>query len=377
MNSVQRTEGQDTPRQMVERLEEYTVVDVDVHEFDIDPNIYAEYIDDQWTHRVEHTARTDEPLTQAFGATVPYDVNPENEADTVYGLSEDVSPLTPEGMLAFMDAFNTDYALLHGHMATAFCTLPDDRYAAALSRAYNDYMLDRWLDEDDGLKCEIRVHPDAPDLAAQEIHRLADEEDMVGIHMDMTVDRLFGHDQYEPIWEAAHSEGLPVSFHPGTSSPAWTPEVAGGVPLSTPEYIVGLNQIAMAHIASLVMQGIPEKYPGLDFVAVEHGISWIPWLMGRLDKNYERRKHELHDLERPPSEYLRDQFYFGTQPMEDVAGPGTLVKIIEMLGEDMLMYSTDFPHYDFDFPSMLTIPELSTDVERKIFGENALAVFDF
>ncbi len=377
MSSVEETRGQRGLDELVERLEDYTVVDVDVHEFDIDPNTYAEYVDDRWVDRVRHTARTDEPLTQAFGATVPYDVNPENESDTVYGLPADVTPLTPDGIMAFMDAFNTDYSLLHGHMATGFCTIPDGEYAAALCRAYNDYMLDEWLDEGEGLKCEIRVNPDSPDRAAEEIHRLADEDDMVGVHMDITVDRPFGHDQYEPIWAAAERAGLPITFHPGTSSPAWTPEVAGGVPLSTPEYIVGLNNAPMAHLASLIMAGVPERHPDLEFVSLEHGISWIPWLQGRLDKNYERRQHELQDLSKPPSEYLRDQFYFGTQPMEDVAGPARLVEIIEMLGPDMLMYSTDFPHYDFDFPSMLTIPELDAEAERKIFGGNALDVFDF
>jgi predicted TIM-barrel fold metal-dependent hydrolase len=111
---------------------------------------------------------------------------------------------------------------------------------------------------------------------------------------------------------------------------------------------------------------------------LEQGITWVPWLEARLDKTYERRKHAMPWLDKKPSEYLHENFYFGTQPIENTAGTRNLTKIFEMMdAENMLIYTSDFPHYDFDYPSVLTIPQTSEEANRKIFGQNAFDIMDF
>lgn len=371
--TVTETTGLETPDEAIKRMKEYTVVDSDVHEININIEKYVKYMEEPWKSRMEHIARTDEPLAGSIAGTFPHDLDP-----TPHGLGEDVKTTTPEGLRAFMDRFHTDYILLHGHLFEAVCNVPDRGFAAAMCSAYNDYVLDAYLDEHDGFKSSIRIAGQAPTRSAEEIHRLADEDDMVSIHMPAPINGLLGNPEYDPIFEAAAEEDLPIDYHPSMSNPPWSNRHGHAMsPNNTAGYTIVGNQALMAHIPSLVFGGVPESYPDLNHIFLEGGITWLPWLMGRMDANYKRRNHEFPRLSKKPSEYIQDNFFFGTQPLEEVAGAGNLRKIIEMIdGKNNLLYTSDFPHFDFDFPSILTVPKLPEETERRIFGQNAMGIMD-
>jgi predicted TIM-barrel fold metal-dependent hydrolase len=372
--AIKETSGQEQSRRSIKRLDDYTVVDADVHE--IMPDVLKrgaleQYLEEPYKSRYRQIKRTDEPLAGTTGSTQPHDIDP-----TPHGLGDDVSPTSAEGLEGFMERFNSDYIVMHGHGATGANTQPDKEFAQALSSAYNDYMLDNILDEYEGFKSGIHIAPEAGDAAAEEIHRLADEDDMVSVYVMAAPNGLFGGKEFEPIYEAANEEGIPIDYHPSQSLMPWSGLWGGPNLYSTAEFMGVYGHHLISHIPSLIFNGIPEKYPNVDHVFLEQGLAWIPWAMGRMDKNYERRKHEFPHLERKPSEYLREHFFFGTQPMEDVAGPGFLAELFDMIGaEDMVMYSTDFPHFDFDYPAPQAIPRLDDDVERAIFSENAREVY--
>jgi predicted TIM-barrel fold metal-dependent hydrolase len=372
MSTVEETEGLSTAEEVVRRLDRYTVVDVDVHEITVDTEKFAKHMEEPWQRRIKSLGKSDEPLASSIVGTFDFDLDP-----TPHGLGDDVKTTTPEGMRAFMDRFNTDYILIHGHQMEAVANVPEREYAHALCKAHNELLLDEFLSKDEGFKGSIFVAPQAPRLAVDEIHRLADEEDMVNVHLSASPNGLLGDAMYHPIYEACEEEGLAIAYHPGYPNPPWSGTFGGPFLESTAQAYPALGQHMLAHIPSLIFQGIPEKYPGVEHVFLEQGITWIPWMMGRMDKTYEQRKHELPWLEKKPSEYLRECFHFGTQPLEETAGVGNMLKIFEMIdAKNTLMYSTDFPHFDFDFPSVLTIPDLPEETERAIFGENAMRVFD-
>ena len=71
----------------------------------------------------------------------------------------------------------------------------------------------------------------------------------------------------------------------------------------------------MWHLISLVCNGVPERFPDLEFVFQEPGFEWVPWMMWRLDDHYLQNSQDLPMLTKRPSEYIRDQFYFTTQPL--------------------------------------------------------------
>ena len=79
---------------------------------------------------------------------------------------------------------------------------------------------------------------------------------------------------------------------------------------------------------------------------IEAGYTWAPALGWRMDKHWERMRKEVPHLKRPPSEYLREHFWFTTQPIEEPDDPAHLVEMFDWIGWDRMLFSTDYPHWD-------------------------------
>jgi predicted TIM-barrel fold metal-dependent hydrolase len=109
---------------------------------------------------------------------------------------------------------------------------------------------------------------------------------------------------------------------------------------------------------------------------VESGLAWVPFMMQRFDNEYMMRSSEAPALKRKPSEYMRDM-YFSSQPME-MADMAALEQTFRMINaETQLLYSSDYPHWDFDLPSTIyDLPFLTEPAKRNILGGNAMKVFN-
>ncbi|MEF8822280.1 MAG: amidohydrolase family protein, partial [Halovenus sp.] len=137
---------------------------------------------------------------------------------------------------------------------------------------------------------------------------------------------------------------------------------------------------AMWNLTTMLFRGVPERFPDLKFVFQEAGIGWIPYTLWRLDDHYLELSDEIPALDRLPSEYVHEQFYFTTQPLGHTArNPEHLAMAIEMAGPDNLMYSSDLPHPDFDPPEEL-FDRINGHFDREtvagIMGETACEVYD-
>ena len=104
---------------------------------------------------------------------------------------------------------------------------------------------------------------------------------------------------------------------------------------------------------------------------------WIPWMIHRLDSEYNMRRSEAPLLKRLPSEYIKD-FYFTSQPLEQPMSTKDREAAFRMIGaEDHLLYASDYPHWDMDVPSVIyDLPFLSMTAKKKILGENAAKLFN-
>jgi predicted TIM-barrel fold metal-dependent hydrolase len=129
-------------------------------------------------------------------------------------------------------------------------------------------------------------------------------------------------------------------------------------------------------LTSVVVQGIPEKFPDLDIAFLESGIFYVPMIMHRLDAEYMKRPSEAPILEQRPSEYIKD-FYFGTQPLENPENEQYLEWTIEMMGgPDNLLFATDYPHWDYDPPEVIeNLSFLSESEKDAVLGGNAEEVY--
>ncbi|WP_231588015.1 amidohydrolase family protein [Halostagnicola sp. A56] len=135
----------------------------------------------------------------------------------------------------------------------------------------------------------------------------------------------------------------------------------------------------MLTLTSLIVNGTPEKFPGLNFIMLEAGLGWVPYMMYRLNKECSIRRAEVPLLEKSPEEYIRDQFSFATQPIGEPNNQVHMEQIIDMVGPESLLFASDYPHWDFDHPDALD-KHLQSNVpkegRKKVLSGNAAELFD-
>lgn len=119
--------------------------------------------------------------------------------------------------------------------------------------------------------------------------------------------------------------------------------------------------VFQSHIISMVCSGVFERYPGVKFVGIESGFAWMPSLMWRLDKQWRRLGSEMPHVKRLPSDIIRDHIRLTTQPMEEPEKYAHLLQNIAHFGSDeMLLYSFEYPHWDYDAPTGQFVPPCLT-----------------
>jgi predicted TIM-barrel fold metal-dependent hydrolase len=244
-------------------------------------------------------------------------------------------------------------------------------------RAFNDMTVDRFARGDGTYYAKLYVFGDHPEESAAEIRRHGDNDGVVGAMItDVGPTFPMGHKSYEPIYEAAEEHDLPIILHSTTGIVAGFP-VAGMQPTNFAEFHTLAHTIPkMWHANSLIQRGVPEKYD-VDFGFWEGGLSWIPALAERLDREYLERSSEFAELSKLPSKYL-SEFYYGTQPLpEEATEMVSVAGLIERADlEDQVVYCSDRPHQDFDAPAAVENVEGLTEAQKtKIFEDNARELF--
>jgi predicted TIM-barrel fold metal-dependent hydrolase len=247
-------------------------------------------------------------------------------------------------------------------------------YAAALSSAVNDWQLHDWVEKEPRLRAGVVVPQEHAEYAAREIDKRAQHPAYKQVIISPKSSEPLGRRKYWPIYEAAARNGLPIGLHPAA--------VGGGNPSSgtgwgtfymQEHYTFGTTQ--ETNVMSMVLEGVFEQFPDLKVVLIESGFSWAPALGWRMDKHWERMRKEVPHLKRPPSEYLRDHFWYCTQPIEEPEKPEQIVDFIDWLGWDRIMFSSDYPHWDFDDPRFALKFKMSEKQRSMIYKDNAKAVY--
>ena len=186
---------------------------------------------------------------------------------------------------------------------------------------------------------------------------------------------------WDPVWEACSAASLPVHFHIGAS--LTTMNYFGTYPWDSHDddtkLAIGGTLLFIGNarvVVNIICSGMLDRFPELKIVSVESGTGWIPFILEALDyemsENAPQAKAALSLL---PSEYFKRQIY-ATTWFERT----NLATLIDSVGEDNIMFETDFPHPTCLYPDPLrtaevNMRELSTAVQRKILGENAAALY--
>jgi predicted TIM-barrel fold metal-dependent hydrolase len=268
-----------------------------------------------------------------------------------------------------LDEYNVEYGILTGWLNASALQSGWPEFKTALMSAYNDWELENWVERDDRLMGSIHVNSWDAEGAAREIERLGDHPRMVQVMMYM-YDQPFGDPRYHPIYEAAERHNLVVGMHHSENTPT-----ALGFHRYFVEWHTLVPQAFMSQAISLVFNGVFDKYPGLKVNLIEGGFSFVPHLMWHADQQYRELRNEVPWIKRLPSEIMRDHLRFATQPIEEFTAE-ELMRIFDQMGTDeMVCFSTDYPHWDFDSPLEALPQGMPEDVLKKIYYDNARATY--
>ncbi len=273
-----------------------------------------------------------------------------------------------------LDRWPIRFGLL-SHNSGNISGIPDPDYAAALCRATNDACLDFWIPTDERWRMTVCVPLQNPQAAAEEIDRLAGHPNVVAVGIFATAHRIpLGHRYYYPIYEAASRHNLPLHLHPSTTSViASVATLPSGLAANYLQSHAALPLFYQSDLISLLYEGVFERFPELKVMLVEGGVSWLGPLLWRLDKEFKNLRHEAPRLKRLPSAYARDHIRLTTQPIEEPAKVDHLVQLFNIIDADTtVMYASDYPHYDYDPPTVLP-KKLGETTLRRIFHDNACA----
>ena len=352
-------------------LSELLIVDADVHVHE-SPGALAPYCDPPWDVALRTIADVPERYLDIPGFSPGGDGTLTARFPTSHEATRMVH--TPEQMVSELSEIGVDLAVLFPDHLLKLAVLPQADYAAALARAYNAWLIEEWTSRHPSLLAAIVACPQDPEDAAREIERHADRA--VAVYLPCAgLDPLWGHRSYDPIYDAAQNADLPVLLHAVTvTSPAF-PFNNHGFDTEFARHSTSHTFSIMANVISMVSTGVVVRFPRLRIGVTEAGISWMPFLCNRLDKEYLERRREVPFLTERPSHYVK-QIYVATQPIEEPERLRDIVTLMELYdGDDTTVFASDWPHHDFDHPMKLDMVPLSGEQRAKVFGENSLTLF--
>ena len=272
-----------------------------------------------------------------------------------------------------MDALGLDYQIVFPTPMLSLGMHPQDELEAALGGAYNKWLVERILPEDDRLKGLLYLPFNTPEACVEQVERYAGNDRVIGYTVCSTRNKPVHHNAYMKLYALMEETGKPFAFHSGFN---WNDPSFLQLNRFISMHALSFVHYNLIHMTNWIINGLPERFPKLKVMWVESGLAWIPYLMQRLDHEYQMRSCEAPLLKRLPSEYMRDMFYT-SQPMEKT-NPKLLQATMEAFNaETQLLYASDWPHWDFDAPSTITtLPFLSEQAKRNILGLNAARAFN-
>jgi predicted TIM-barrel fold metal-dependent hydrolase len=345
-------------------------------EWDEENKEQAWYIGDQYINSVG--------ITATAGYKDPYPAHPATYEEAHPG-SYDAN-----ARLEYMDELGIWAMVLYPNVGgfgnQVFGRLGDDEAKLACVRAYNDFLID-WSSADSRRLLPVMTLPywDV-DASVKEIERSAKaghrgvlftgEPQSFGLP-------LLGHRHWDPIWAAAQDANLPVSFHIGSGDfgDEFTDDrvAVEGYAATCARAGATMFMGNGAHVLDLLFSGVLERFPKLRFVSVESGVGWLPFLLESADYQFKAMAvaEARSDFKMLPSEYFKRQIYACCW-FETITSDA----ILDRVGEDNIMFETDFPHptsiYGDEVQQTIDakLGTLSERVRRKVVWENAARLYE-
>ncbi len=375
----------------------FRVLDSDIHTME-PAGLYLKHMDGRWGDRIPR-AQGPRPETGIYtyvtAAGKPVRTPPpemRGRRPAYRGISDDprVVPLqfqeacardfVPPSMLQAMETEGVDIAVMFRTYPLISDETLEPEYAIALAQAWNNWAAEYASADRQRLKVAAILPLHDPQLAAREARRAVSTLGAAALCIQPEpINGKVVHDPaFDPIWAEAQDLDVPVCIHP-TGAPN-QPSVGNRFLPYTPPALWGAmtqpleNQLALASFCS---GGILERFPRLRVAFLEGNCSWLPWLLYRLDdrRKGKGRYETAIKLSLMPSEYFRRQCFCSMDVDEEPAA-----EVVRQLGDDCLLFSTDWPHSDAAYPhateTFLALEGLTGMSRRKILWDNAARLYN-
>lgn len=283
----------------------------------------------------------------------------------------------PKARLADMDLDGVwaqinfpDFSRFAGHR---FIACKDRTLANLCIEAYNDFVRDEWCATDPERLLPLGLVPlwDV-ERAAAEVRRMAasgfravafsENPTVLGLPSVYT-------DHWDPLWQAVDETGLVVCLHVGSSSKLL--KSSEDAPFcSVLPYVGGNSMIACT---DWMLSGLLDRFPSIRVAFSEGGAGWVPYLLEQAEDTYHAYRHEIPS-ERPPREVFAEHMYVCILRDE------TALAAIDVIGEEKIMWESDYPHDSTSFPHSRSrleesLREIPVEIARKVAETNARRVF--
>ena len=339
-------------------------IDCDVHPTVPSMKVLLPYLDEHWQEAmVEREVNLE---SQSYPPNAPLTARPDWR-------DRDGRAATAPGPLCevVLDRWRAEHAILNCLYGVQLVMNED--MAVALARALNDWIAAEWLDRDARLRASIVLPLQSVERAVDEIERRARDPRFVQVLVLAMGEVPLGRRQLWPIYAAAERHNLPLAIHAGSAyrhpvtSLGWTSH-----------YIEDYSAQSLgfqSQIASLVTEGVFQKFPRLTVVLLESGVTWLPAFVWRLAKFWRGVRSEVPWVDRSPAEIVRDHVRLTVQPLDAPADQAMITRVIEHLRSDaMLLYASDYPHWQFDGDDVMPAG-LPAGIRRKLMVDNPLATY--
>ena len=283
----------------------------------------------------------------------------------------------PEDRIRDMDLDGIDISVSYGGtIALGIPGLEDGEYAAAMARAFNNWLSRYCNAYPERLKGVAAVPWQHPEAAVKEVRRAVSELGLVAVTVPCHVhERPLSSEEFMPIYAEIERQGAALCVHGTVGLPNLMPAGADRHGKFFFGNLLGFPQETMQAVATIVCEGIFDRFPTLRIGFMEGGASWLPYLTQRMDDHFEIMGDQV-GATRMPSEYVKsDRFFISADPEEE-----GLPHVMDYIGEERVVYLSDYWHYDAKFPGSVSgvkAREDMTERQKRLFlGENALRLYD-
>ncbi len=362
-------------------LDDYFIVDVDSHHVELDSwSEIIDYIEDPVLRDVGRRHMQDWPMGESalsgftpgltfqdVGGRIPHQAQLGEEV-TETDVHRDVTLIRRA-----MDSMSIDVQVVFPQPMLEIGLHPSPEIAGNLMRAYNKWFTETVLGTDNRIKTMLGLPFEDAEESLRTIRQYHDHPDVIGFLV--TSQRHVGvhNNKYMPVYAELEKLGMPLGFHAG---PSWNDSMTKSMNSFLSVHSMSFVTCNMTHLTNWIVNALPERFPDLKVIWIESGLAWLPFMMQRLDHEYILRTSDAPGLKKLPSEYMREMYYT-SQPLE-VTDMRLLQSTFEAIDADnTLLYSSDWPHWDFDVPGrIMTLPFVSDQGKRNILGETARKIFN-